>query len=459
MSTIAAIATATGAGGIGIIRMSGKDSINILKKIFVPKSKNANLDNVKGYTIKYGYIINPKTNEKIDEVLVSFFRAPRSYTTEDMCEINSHGGMVVERKILEQCLLNGAELAEPGEFTKRAFLNGRIDLSQAESVIDIINAKTDKEAEASVSQLQGNLSKEIDRIRDELLDIMSDIEASIDYPEYDIEETTNKKAMTVLSKIKEELNKLEKSFESGKLLREGVKTVIIGRPNAGKSSLLNAILDEDRAIVSDFAGTTRDTIEEFVIVNDVPLKIVDTAGIRETDDQVEKIGVDKALKLIKEADLIISIFDSSKPLTEEDYKIIDLVKNKKTIYLLNKCDLSEKNAETINYISNLNKNVLKASMKEKMALDELYKMISDMFKKNEIEINDGIVITNVRHKNLIHKAMQSIEKAQECIGNDMTIDIIAIYIKETLENLGEITGNNVSEDIINKIFSKFCLGK
>ena len=218
-------------------------------------------------------------------------------------------------------------------------------------------------------------------------------------------------------------------------------------------------MDEDRAIVSDFAGTTRDTIEEFVIVNDVPLKIVDTAGIRETDDQVEKIGVDKALKLIKEADLIISIFDSSKPLTEEDYKIIDLVKNKKTIYLLNKFDLSEKNTETINYISNLNKNVLKASMKEKMGLDELYKMISDMFKKNEIEINDGIVITNVRHKNLIHKAMQSIEKAQECIGNDMTIDIIAIYIKETLENLGEITGNNVSEDIINKIFSKFCLGK
>ena len=459
MSTIAAIATATGAGGIGIIRMSGKDSINILKKIFIPKSKNTNLDNVKGYTIKYGYIINPKTNEKIDEVLVSFFRAPRSYTTEDMCEINSHGGMVVERKILEQCLLNGAELAEPGEFTKRAFMNGRIDLSQAESVIDIINAKSDKEAEASFSQLQGSLSKKMDKIRDELLDIMSDIEASIDYPEYDIEETTNIKAMTILSKIKEELNKLEKSFENGKLLKEGVKTVIIGRPNAGKSSLLNAILDEDRAIVSDYAGTTRDTIEEFVIVNDVPLKIVDTAGIRETDDKVEKIGVDKALNLIKEADLIICIFDSSKPLTEEDYKVIDLVKNKKTIYLLNKCDLSKKNIKTINYISNLNKNVLKASMKEKIGLDELYKMIEDLFNKNEIEINDGLVITNVRHKNLIHKAILSIEKAQECIENNMTIDITAIYIKETLENLGEITGNNVSEDIINKIFSKFCLGK
>ena len=459
MSTIAAIATATGAGGIGIIRMSGKDSINILKKIFIPKSKNTNLDNVKGYTIKYGYIINPKTNEKIDEVLVSFFRAPRSYTTEDMCEINSHGGMVVERKILEQCLLNGAELAEPGEFTKRAFMNGRIDLSQAESVIDIINAKSDKEAEASFSQLQGSLSKEMDKIRDELLDIMSDIEASIDYPEYDIEETTNIKAMNVLSKIKEELNKLEKSFENGKLLKEGVKTVIIGRPNAGKSSLLNAILDEDRAIVSDYAGTTRDTIEEFVIVNDVPLKIVDTAGIRETDDKVEKIGVDKALNLIKEADLIICIFDSSKPLTEEDYKVIDLVKNKKTIYLLNKCDLSKKNIETINYISNLNKNVLKASMKEKIGLDELYKMIAELFIKNEIEINDGLVITNVRHKNLIHKAILCIENAQDCIENNMTIDITAIYIKETLENLGEITGNNVSEDIINKIFSKFCLGK
>ena len=459
MSTIAAIATATGAGGIGIIRMSGKDSINILKKIFIPKSKNTNLDNVKGYTIKYGYIINPKTNEKIDEVLVSFFRAPRSYTTEDMCEINSHGGMVVERKILEQCLLNGAELAEPGEFTKRAFMNGRIDLSQAESVIDIINAKSDKEAEASFSQLQGSLSKEMDKIRDELLDIMSDIEASIDYPEYDIEEITNIKAMNVLSKIKEELNKLEKSFENGKLLKEGVKTVIIGRPNAGKSSLLNAILDEDRAIVSDYAGTTRDTIEEFVIVNDVPLKIVDTAGIRETDDKVEKIGVDKALNLIKEADLIICIFDSSKPLTEEDYKVIDLVKNKKTIYLLNKCDLSKKNIETINYISNLNKNVLKASMKEKIGLDELYKMIAELFIKNEIEINDGLVITNVRHKNLIHKAILCIENAQDCIENNMTIDITAIYIKETLENLGEITGNNVSEDIINKIFSKFCLGK
>ena len=329
MDTIAAIATATGAGGIGIVRMSGDNCFEILKKIFIPKNKNVDIDKVKGYTIKYGYIINPETQEKIDEVLVSFFRAPRSYTTENMCEINSHGGTVVERKILEQCLLNGASLAKPGEFTKRAFLNGRIDLSQAESVIDLINSKTDREASASFEQLQGRLSKEIEDIRNELLDIMADIEAQIDYPEYDIEETTNEKATKILNNIKNKLMALENSFENGKLLKEGVKTVIIGKPNAGKSSLLNTLLDEDRAIVSDLEGTTRDTIEEFINVEGVPLKIIDTAGIRDTDNSVEKIGVEKAIKLIEDADLIIAVFDSSKKLDKEDFKILDLIKNKK----------------------------------------------------------------------------------------------------------------------------------
>ena len=342
MNTIAAIATATGAGGIGIIRMSGDKCFEVLKKIFIPKNKNVDLDNVKGYTIKYGYIINPKNNKKIDEVLVSFFRAPRSYTTENMCEINSHGGVVVERKILEQCLLNGAELAEPGEFTKRAFMNGRIDLSQAESVIDIINAKTDNEATASFNQLQGRLSKEIEGIRSELLDIMSDIEASIDYPEYDIEETTNEKAIKILNDVKEKLITLENSFENGKILKEGVKTVIIGKPNAGKSSLLNTILDEDRAIVSDYAGTTRDTIEEFINIDGIPLRLIDTAGIRDTSDKIEKIGVEKAINLINDSDLIIAIFDCSEKLDEEDFKILELIKNKKSIILLNKCDLSQK---------------------------------------------------------------------------------------------------------------------
>ncbi len=458
-NTIAAIATATGSGGIGIIRMSGDKCFEILKKIFIPKNKNVDLDKVEGYTIKYGYIINSRTQEKIDEVLVSFFRAPKSYTTENMCEINSHGGMVVERKILEECLLNGADLAEPGEFTKRAFLNGRIDLSQAESVIDIINAKNDKEAQASLDQLQGKLSREIENIRADLLDIMSDIEASIDYPEYDIEETTGEKAMNLLNKEKEKLELLEKSFESGKILKEGVKTVIVGKPNAGKSSLLNVILNEDRAIVSDYAGTTRDTIEEFINIDGIPLKIIDTAGIRKTDDFVEKIGVEKAINLINDADLIIAIFDSSKKLEDEDYKVLDLIKNKKSIILLNKCDLSQKNFETINYMSKLNKTVIKASMKTEEGIDKLYKEIANLFNNKEIELNDGIIVTNIRHKNLIHRAIDNIIKAMDSIKQEMPIDITAICIKETLEDLGEITGNNVSEDIINKIFSKFCLGK
>lgn len=458
-NTIAAIATATGSGGIGIIRMSGDKCFEILKKIFIPKNKNVDLDKVEGYTIKYGYIINSRTQEKIDEVLVSFFRAPKSYTTENMCEINSHGGMVVERKILEECLLNGADLAEPGEFTKRAFLNGRIDLSQAESVIDIINAKNDKEAQASLDQLQGKLSREIENIRADLLDIMSDIEASIDYPEYDIEETTGEKAMNLLNKEKEKLELLEKSFESGKILKEGVKTVIVGKPNAGKSSLLNVILNEDRAIVSDYAGTTRDTIEEFINIDGIPLKIIDTAGIRKTDDFVEKIGVEKAINLINDADLIIAIFDSSKKLEDEDYKVLDLIKNKKSIILLNKCDLSQKNFETINYMSKLNKTVIKASMKTEEGIDKLYKEIANLFNNKEIELNDGIIVTNIRHKNLIHRAIDNIIKAMDSIKQEMPIDITAICIKETLEDLGEITGNNVSEDIINNIFSKFCLGK
>lgn len=459
MSTIAAISTATGVGGIGIIRMSGDDCFNILKKIFKPAKGSLEVEDIKGYTIKYGYIIDYKTNKKIDEVLVSFFKAPKSYTKENMCEINSHGGIIVERKILEQCLQNGANLAEPGEFTKRAFLNGRIDLSQAESVIDIINAKTEKEEVASFNQLQGSLSKKIEEVRGELLELMSDIEASIDYPEYDIEETTNEKALRVLKNVKNELEILENSFENGKILKEGVKTVIIGKPNAGKSSLLNNILNEDRAIVSDYAGTTRDTIEEFVNIDGIPLKIIDTAGIRKTDDYVEKIGVEKAISLIKEADLIIAIFDYSKKLDEEDYKVLELIRNKKSIILLNKCDLSQKNNETISYISKTDKTVIKASMKTKEGMENLYKTISMMFKNNELDFNDEIIVTNIRHKNLINKAIKNITETTTRIEQNIPIDIISIGIKDVLENLGEITGNCVSEDIINKIFSKFCLGK
>lgn len=458
METIAAISTATGSGGIGIIRMSGEKCFEILKKIFVTPQE-LDWNNIKGYTIKYGYIVNAETKEKIDEVLVSFFKNPKSYTRENMCEINSHGGIVVERKILEQCLKNGAELAEPGEFTKRAFLNGRIDLSQAESVIELINAKSDREAHESLNQLQGDLSRKINSIKFKILDIMADIEASIDYPEYDIEELTEEKTIRVLNEVREDLIKLEESFHTGKLIREGIKTAIIGQPNAGKSSLLNAILKEDRAIVSEYAGTTRDTIEEFITIKDIPLKIIDTAGIRDTDNVIEKIGVEKALKIAEDADLVIAIIDNSKELDNEDIKILDIIKSKNAIIVLNKIDKEDKKAENREEILKINKPVVKISAVTKEGIEDLYNEIIKMFNINKIEATNETVITNVRHKNQIDKAVKSIKEAINVAKERQTEDILAIYIKQTLEDLGEITGDNVSEDIINEIFSKFCLGK
>ena len=340
MKTITAISTAPGTGGIGIVRISGEKSFEILEKIFVQKKKEK-IENIKGYSIKYGNIVDEKNNI-IDEVLVSYFKAPKSYTTENMCEINSHGGMVIMNKILEICLNNGATLAEPGEFTKRAFLNGRIDLAQAEAVIDIINSKTDKEAKVSISQLEGALSKNIGEIRKDILSIMADIEASIDYPEYDIEETTNSKILLFLDKIDDKLIALEKSFYNGKILRDGISTVILGRPNAGKSSLLNLILNEERAIVTDIEGTTRDTIEEFIQIDGIPLKIIDTAGIRKAQDKVEQIGVRKAKELAEKSDIIIAIFDISRELNDEDLEILNIIKNKNSIIILNKIDLKNK---------------------------------------------------------------------------------------------------------------------
>lgn len=458
METIAAISTATGSGGIGIIRMSGDKCFEILKKIFI-SSQELILEDIKGYTIKYGYIINTETKEKIDEVLVSFFKNPKSYTRENMCEINSHGGIVVERKILEECLKNGAEHAEPGEFTKRAFLNGRIDLSQAESVIELINAKSDREAHESLNQLQGELSKKINIIKNKMLDIMADIEASIDYPEYDIEELTEEKTIRVLSEIKEELIKLEESFHTGKLIREGIKTAIIGQPNAGKSSLLNAILKEERAIVSEYAGTTRDTIEEFITIKDIPLKIIDTAGIRDTNNAIEKIGVEKALKIAENADLVIAIIDNSKDLDNEDIKILNIIEDKNAIIVLNKIDKDDKKAENRREIVKTNKPIIKISAVTKEGIEDLYNEIVKMFNINKIEATNDTVITNVRHKNQIDKAVKSINEAINVAKEKQTEDILAIYIKQTLEDLGEITGDNVSEDIINEIFSKFCLGK
>ena len=454
--TIVAISTASGNGGIGIIRLSGRQSFEIIDKIFIPKNKSKN---IKGYTMKYGNIVNPKNNEIIDEVLVSYFVAPKSYTTENMCEINSHGGTVVEKRILELCLQNGAELAEPGEFTKRAFLNGRIDLSQAEGIIDLINSKTEMEAKESINQLEGNLSKKIKNIEQKMLDIMVNIEVTIDYPEYDVEEVTNSEALKNLNEIHNLLNELENSFNKGKIIKDGIKTVIIGKPNAGKSSLLNSLLKEDRAIVSDIAGTTRDTIEEYLNIDGIPLKLIDTAGIRDTENTIEKIGVEKSKKLVNDADLIIAIFDISGFLDEDDRKIIELIRDKKAIILLNKVDVLKDNNQMEKEINKLNKPVIKISAKEEMGLENLYDEIKKMFELNEISSNNEILITNERHKNQIIKAKQNILDAVETVRNNMPVDIISIYINQAMEDLGEITGVNVSENIINEIFAKFCLGK
>ena len=436
--------------------MSGKECFSILDKIFVPKNKQK-IEDIKGYSMKYGQII--EKDNIIDEVLVTYFKEPKSYTTENMCEINSHGGIVIVRKILELCLKNGATLAEPGEFTKRAFLNGRIDLLQAESVIDVINAKSEREAKVGISQLQGGLSNKILEIKQEILDTMVNIEVSIDYPEYDVEEVTKQEIATMLNSIEPKLKQLEKSFDDGKLIKEGIKTAIIGKPNAGKSSLLNAILKEERAIVTQYEGTTRDTIEEFVTVNGIPLKLVDTAGIRNAQDEVEKIGIEKSKEIASNADLVIAIFDASRDLSKEDYDILDILKDKKSIIVFNKSDLNTVLDENKEPWKDLNKPIVRISALKQEGIEEIYQEITKMFNLNEISYDNEIVITNIRHKNLIYQAIQDIEKTRKSIEENMPVDIIAMNLKEIMELLSDITGETVTEDIINEIFSKFCLGK
>ena len=436
--------------------MSGKNCFDVLNKIFIPK-KVESIENIKGYTIKYGHIV--ENGEIVDEVLVSYFKEPKSYTAENMCEINSHGGNIVMKKILELCLRNGAQLAEPGEFTKRAFLNGRIDLLQAESVIDIINSKSEREAKTGIKQLEGVLSKKIQSIRDKIMEVMVQVEVDIDYPEYDVEEVTNNQISDMLNSVEKDLTVLEKSFDEGKLLKEGVKTAIIGKPNAGKSSLLNAILDEDRAIVTEIEGTTRDTIEEFVTISGVPLKLIDTAGIREAKDEVEKIGIRKSKDIAKEADLIIAIFDATKNFSDEDIEILNIARNKKTIIVLNKCDLKTVIDENNVELEDFKGDIIKISALYQNGLEDLYKKIGEKFDFNEISVDNDIIITNVRQKNLIHEALESVLKAKNTLNDKQPLDIIAIFLKEILERLGDITGDSVTEDIIDEIFSRFCLGK
>ena len=453
MSTIVAISTAPGNSGIGIVRLSGKESINIINKIFQATNKGE----IKGYSIKYGHIIDNQ-KEIIDEVLVSFFKAPKSYTGEDMCEINSHGNNIVLKRILDICIENGAVLAEAGEFTKRAFLNGRIDLLQAESVIDIINSKSELERKAAVKGLEGELSKELKTIKAKILDILTDVDATIDYPEYDIEERTNQEILKEAERIQKKLEVLENSFERGKILRDGVNVAIVGRPNAGKSSLLNKILKEDRAIVTDIEGTTRDTIEEFVNIKGIPFKIVDTAGIRKADNEIEKIGIDKSKKALREADLVIAIFDVSKKILEEDFDILNSIKDRNSIILLNKKDLEIVNINK-EEIKEYSSNILEVSIKNNEGIEELYEKMAELFSIKDMKTENTSIITNIRHKEAVKNAKENIIKAIEVINDMMPIDITAIYFKQAIEEINKITGENVTDDIINEIFSKFCLGK
>ncbi|WP_291963991.1 tRNA uridine-5-carboxymethylaminomethyl(34) synthesis GTPase MnmE [Caloramator sp.] len=455
--TIAAISTPVGEGGIGIVRMSGKDSLSIIEKIF-KSYKGKNVKDMKSYTMMYGFIIDPNTDEKVDEVIISYMKAPNTYTREDIVEINCHGGVVAVKRILSLVLKNGARLAEPGEFTKRAFLNGRIDLSQAEAVIDLIRAKTSESMHIALEQSQGKLSQRIKDIMNRLLGILAHIEASVDFPEDDIENVVSSKIINDSNEIIKELEHLIKNAETGKILREGLNTSIVGKPNVGKSSLLNALLEEKRAIVTDIPGTTRDVIEEYINIRGIPVKIIDTAGIRETQDIVEKIGVEKSKEYIEKSDLIIFMIDSSRPLDDEDLEIIELIKNKKVIVVINKIDLPmELNLDIIK--SNFNEeNIVFASINTEKGVEDIKQKIEDFVFSGEVKSKD-IFVTNVRHKDILFRAKESILKGIETIELGLPLDIASVEYKDAYLKLGEITGDTAAEDIIDRIFSDFCIGK
>ena len=454
--TIAAIATAPGEGGIGIIRISGEKSLQVAQSIF--KSKSGKM--IKDYnarTLIYGTVVD---NEKvIDEVLVAYMKGPNSYTAEDVIEINCHGGFISVKKILELILSKGVRLAEAGEFTKRAFLNGRIDLSQAEAIIDVIKSKTDMAHEVAQSQLEGSLAKKIKDLRMNVTEVLAHLEVSIDFAEEDVEEITYQTLEEKALELRNEIKKLYDTAESGKILRDGLKTVIVGKPNVGKSSLLNSILGENRAIVTDIAGTTRDVIEEFVNIKGIPLKIVDTAGIRETEDIVEKIGVEKSRESFRTADLVIMVLDASRKLSEEDMEILESLKNKKTIVLLNKMDLEpqielEKIEEFVN-----SEDIIKISALKHQGIEELQDKIEAMVYHGSVKNSSNLMITNSRHKDALFKAYESINDAISAIEQRMPYDFIEVDFKNIWDYLGYINGDTVREDLLDTIFANFCIGK
>ncbi len=454
--TIAAISTALGEGAIAIVRVSGDNAIAAVNKIYKGKSS---LLEVESHTIHYGYIKEKMTNQVIDEVMVTVLKAPRTFTREDIVEINCHGGVVSVNRILQEVLKSGVRLAEPGEFTKRAFLNGRIDLSQAEGVIDLIRAKTDKAMNVAIGQLEGRLSKKVQKLRQALLETVAHVEVNIDYPEYDAEEMTNQLLLEKAKYVKDEIEKILTTAQQGKILREGLSTVIIGRPNVGKSSLLNSLVHEAKAIVTDIPGTTRDVIEEYVNVRGIPLRLLDTAGIRETEDIVEKIGVERSRQVVKEAELVLLVLNFGEVLSEEDENLFDIIEAKDAIIIVNKTDVEQKiDLSKVHKLAN-GRPVVTTSLVEDKGIDELEEAISTLFFQGNIESGDLTYVSNSRHIALLHQAFGTIVDAINTIEMDMPIDMVQIDITRTWEILGEIIGDTVSESLIDQLFAQFCLGK
>jgi tRNA modification GTPase len=458
--TIAAISTPLGEGGIGIVRLSGKASIDIAETIFTSPQKRA-LRDVASYKLVYGHIYDPSTGEKVDEVLVTLMRSPCSYTREDTVEINCHSGLVTLRRVLELAIKGGARLADPGEFTKRAFINGRIDLSQAEAVLDLIRSKTDESRRIAMEQLQGGLSEKITILRDKLKDLCAHIEAYIDFPEDEIEIASRNEIVKSSDEIVKELKKLLKTYDEAKFFREGLATAIVGRPNVGKSSLLNALLQKDRAIVTPIPGTTRDVIEEYLNIDGLPLRIMDTAGIRDVQNIAEKEGVKRSLQSIDNADLVIAVFDCSEPLKNEDFEVIEKIKGKNAITVMNKCDLPLALDDVVlaSYLTRSNSPAVNISAIRGDGLEELKNRIFNSSLKNWIEGKEGVVVTNLRHKMAIEHACANLERAIAALGENQPLEIVALELRDSLDRLGEIVGAVTTEDILDSIFQNFCIGK
>ena len=454
--TIAAIATAMSPSGIGIVRISGEDSMEIIGKIYRSKNNKKDILKVDSHTIHYGFIYDG--DQMIDEVLVMIMKGPRTYTGEDTVEIDCHGGVLAMRKVFQAVLHAGARPAEPGEFTKRAFLNGKMDLSQAEAVMDVIHAKNEYALNSSMSQLRGSLMRTIQEIRQSIIHQIAFIESALDDPEHISIDGYGEKLALEVKRQKEKIHKLIQSFSEGKMINEGIRTVIVGKPNAGKSSLLNCLVGEEKAIVTDIAGTTRDVLEETIVLQGISLKMMDTAGIRNTDDVVEKIGVERARNYAREADLILYVVDSSTELDENDKEILDLIPDKKAIILLNKSDLTPKVTKEM-LEEKTEKPIIPISAKEEQGVELLEKQIKEMFFQGEISFNDEVYITNARHKKALEDAYQSLTMVEESIAMDMPEDFFSIDLRNSYDALGSIMGESMGEDLVNEIFSKFCTGK